>query len=110
DREPEGHRPHRKIIGGGERAGYRQHAGQHDECQPPSRRTGRRWVGWGLNGTRVVGHRSQNNRLRFKPIAILANSLPDRGYISVMVTAVASRHWTCLAAYFGQGPKRCPRC
>jgi hypothetical protein len=43
DRDPQRHRPHRKVIARRQRADDREHAAQHHECQPSSRRTGRGW-------------------------------------------------------------------
>ena len=112
DRDPQGHRPHRKVIAGDQRANDRQHTSQDDECRSSPHRAGR-GRGYRFDRIGAVGHRSLNNRLRLKFVLparlrrYCSKFLAEpRLHICVMVTGLAGRHWTRLAALFGHGPHR----
>ena len=108
DRDPQGHRPHRKVIAGGQRPDDGENAGQHDECQPSPRRTRRRTL-----DEVGLGHRSRKQPfdVRFhhayaSTSPIVANFLTSRGDISVMVT---SGHRTRFRPYFRHGSHPWPQ-
>ena len=64
DRDPQGHRPHREVIAGRQRADDCENTTQDHERQPPpcgaERGRKRRF-----SGSRAVGHQFLNGRLRF---------------------------------------------
>ena len=92
DRDPQGHRPHRKIVSAGERADHGEDPGQRDEHRLLLGRARRRRRGR-PGEVEAAGHRSgkQSFEVQFHfanavRSHIVANFLPARGYICVMVT------------------------
>ena len=113
DCDPQGHRPHRKVIGARDRADDGKDARQRDEHQLALRRTRRRRRRR-LDKVEASGHRSgkQSFEVQFhladtvRP-DIVANFLPARGYICVMVTGRVRAGFAALLWHGSGGAVRC---